>query len=194
MKTKKILALALAAVLLVAVSVAGTVAYLTAESGPVENTFVPSDIDVEIKEHKYNDETFELTDEWTTTNSNYQFVPGVDLPKDPTVTVTNDVDCYVFLTVTETNWPSWATYTIDGWTKLEDGVWYKAVGANDAVKTFNVIANKTITVPTDVDVDDMAELYEDGQPKDIKLVFNAYACQQAPAFDPATAWETYLGK
>lgn len=47
---KKILVLALAALLLVAVSVAGTVAYLTAKTDPVTNTFKPSTLSVTLSE------------------------------------------------------------------------------------------------------------------------------------------------
>ena len=52
---KKILVLALAALLLVAVSVAGTVAYLTATTDPVENTFTAESIEIVIREHGKNE-------------------------------------------------------------------------------------------------------------------------------------------
>lgn len=192
--TKKILVVALAALLLVAVSVAGTVAYLTATTTPVTNTFAPSNIALELEETKQSDGTLlEENEAWKG-----QFIPGTTLTKDPKVTVTNDVDCYVYLKVTETNWDdNIATYTIDStWTQLNGytDVWYKEVAASTSATELNVITNQQITVQN---VENMNSLYDtDDQgvkkAKEVKLVFKAYACQKAPANDPVTAWTDYL--
>lgn len=193
----RILLTAVAALLLVTMAVGGTLAWLTATSGPVENTFKPSDIDVLINESPYTatTNTIDTTAAKVTANTGYQFVPGVNLPKDPEVTVDNDVDCYVFLKVTGTNWPSYAKYEIDStWTQLKGytDVWYKEVAADADVKSFNVLVGDQVTV--DQTVTDMSESYEGGTAKNVKLTFNAYACQKAPANDPVTAWTTYLGQ
>ncbi|MBR6668131.1 MAG: SipW-dependent-type signal peptide-containing protein, partial [Clostridia bacterium] len=50
--TKKILVLALAAVLLVAVSVGGTVAFLQDRTQEIVNTFTTSNIDITLEESK----------------------------------------------------------------------------------------------------------------------------------------------
>ena len=177
MKTKKILALALAAVLLVAVSVAGTIAYLTATSAPVENTFKTSTVSVSIAE---------------TTGTEYQVIPGVNITKDPVVTYTTNVDSYVYVKMTKTEWDDAMTFEMGkDWKKLDgyENVWYYEVviteGANNVAAsttgTLQVIADNTITVPGNIDFD-----------KESKLAFTPYICQKAPANDPVEAWETYL--
>lgn len=189
----RILLTAVAALLLVVMTVGGTVAYLTAKSQEVKNTFKPSAITVDINEHVYDPATGDVTTAVTKTNNNYQFIPGFDMEKDPYVTVTNDVDCYVFLTHTKpANWPEWATYTIDTseWTELEAGVWYKEVAANATDKEFNVITGQTITVPTTVTATELNALYSNGTAVELELVFNAYACQKLPFTSAAEAWAT----
>ena len=177
MKMKKILALALAAVLLMAVTVAGTVAYLTATSGPVENTFTPSEVGVKIEE---------------TTGNTYQFVPAVDIKKDPKVTATADVDCYVFVKITETDWPTTLIpYTVaDGWNLLVTSdnvkVYYRACTAsetNQLNQSWSVIANDTIEVKDELTVDQMKTIKST-----VKLTFDAYIIQQAGFSSPEAAW------
>ena len=64
---KKGLAMVLALVLLAVCAVSGTLAWLTAKSDTVVNTFTTSDIKVELTE----------------TNETYKMVPGYDIHKDP---------------------------------------------------------------------------------------------------------------
>ena len=193
---KKILVLALAALLLVAVSVAGTVAYLTATTTPVTNTFSPANIDLELKETLQSDGSDLGTADWKG-----QLIPGATLKKDPKVTVTYDVACYVFIKVDETNWnDDIATYTIaDGWTELSGNnglVWYKefAQPTQQTTEEILVIKDNQITVK-DVGKTELDGLYvtKGGvkTAKDIKLVFTAYACQKANGtseFSAAEAW------
>lgn len=180
MKTKKILALALAAVLLVAVSVAGTIAYLTATSAPVENTFKVSGLSVDIEE---------------TTGEEYQVIPGVPITKDPEVTYHTNVDSYVFIKVEEVSWNDGLEYTIDGdvWTQVpgETDVWYHVVDIDEEAAdyvlasyvdgTLNVITGDTITVQGTINFTQEAQ-----------LIITPYICQKEPINDPAQAWATYL--
>ena len=69
---KKGLALVLALTLLVVGVVAGTLAWLTAKSDTVTNTFTTSDIKVELKE---------------TTGTEYKMIPGYTISKNPKATV-----------------------------------------------------------------------------------------------------------
>lgn len=103
MKTKsKALLLALCAVLLVAASVLGTLAYLTSQD-QVKNTFTVGKIALDLWEHKV-DADGKATNE--TTNSGNEYVditPGHTYSKDPTVTVKADSEAsYVRLMVTVT--------------------------------------------------------------------------------------------
>lgn len=84
----KAVALALTVVLLIGGTVGGTLAWLLAASDPVVNTFTTSDINIELTE----------------TKKDFKMVPGWTIDKDPKVIVKADSeDCYVFLTVEETN-------------------------------------------------------------------------------------------
>ena len=68
----KAFAMILAIVALVSVTVGGTLAWLTAETTEVKNTFSTSNIGVELKE----------------TTTEYKMVPGWDIAKDPKAWVT----------------------------------------------------------------------------------------------------------
>lgn len=99
-------ALMLAMVLLVGGVVGGSLAWLTAESDPVENVFTTSDIGVTLAES----ETLDL-----------KMIPGWTITKDPKVTVeSGSEDCYLFIQVEQSeNFDDFMTYTIaDGWTEL----------------------------------------------------------------------------
>ena len=86
---KKILALTLVFALALALGIGGTVAWLTAQTDSVVNTFTVGDINIT------------LAETGTTNNAkNYTFVPGDTLAKDPKVTVTaGSEDCYLFVKV-----------------------------------------------------------------------------------------------
>lgn len=83
---KKSFALILALVLVVGCVVGGTVAWLTATSDTVTNTFSVGDINITLAE---------------TTGTSYRVVPGASQAKDPTVTVKSGSEkCYVYVKVT----------------------------------------------------------------------------------------------
>ena len=173
-KTLKALVAVLSVVLIVCLSVAGTLAYLKVTTAPVTNTFAPSNIDLTLTE----------------TPNTYKMVPGVDIPKDPKVTVTADIDCYVFVKVEESaNFNTYMTYAIAGdWIPLDKtnhpGVYYREVSADVAKngEAFYVLAGNKVAVPNTVTKNQMDELYTNGavnttaQPK---LTFTAYAIQKA---------------
>lgn len=112
-KTKKILALALAAVMLVCTTVAATVAYLTANTGVVNNTFTVGSVAIELDEalvdiygEKYlkveNNAEVETTKgfEDRVKGNDYKLIPGHTYIKDPTVYVNGGSEpCYVFVKV-----------------------------------------------------------------------------------------------
>ena len=108
----KPLALLLALTLLVGCVVGGTIAWLTAQTPEVKNTFTVGDIRIDLKEHKLevNETTgeYELDrEEEVNANSDYMFVPGDTLPKDPFVKVLGgEVDCeahYLFIKIEVAN-------------------------------------------------------------------------------------------
>ena len=193
---KKMIA-ALSVILVLLVGVAGTLAYLQVKTGSVQNTFAPSNIDLTLAET--------ATEGGSTTANTYKMIPGVKIDKDPKVTVKADIDCYVFVEVTETdNFDTYMTYAIaSGWkllntntgeeTEITDKtelngtfVLVREVSADVAKdgKVFDVLAGNQVMVPNTVTKDDMDRLYNnDGTVKADaelpKLTFTAYAIQKA---------------
>ena len=111
MKTKrKALLLALCAVLLVAASVFGTIAYLT-DTEAVTNTFTVGQISMSMDEAKVNeagqklnteDEVWETGDTYAdrVTDNTYHLLPGMTYSKDPIIHVdANSENAYIFIKV-----------------------------------------------------------------------------------------------
>lgn len=130
MNNKKFIAAIAAGALALGCTIGGTVAWLTAKTTTITNTFTVGDINIG------------LTEPNAPADYDFDFVPGDKLAKDPTVTVTaNSEACYLFVKVTDVNNTitdadnngkiiNWA---VDGgWTKYSDGYWYREVSANDA--------------------------------------------------------------
>ena len=168
---KKTLALVLALTLLVAGVVGGTLAWLTDRTAEVKNTFTVGDINIDLTE----------------TTTDYKMVPGNTIAKDPTVTVkANSEACWLFVKVTESeNLNNFITYTIaNGWTKLQDGVYYREVPASAADQTFSVLAGNTVTVNNTV-TKTMLETAKTDAPT---LTFQAYAIQKDHFTTADAAW------
>ena len=203
---KKMIA-ALSVILVMLIGVAGTLAYLQMQTEPVVNTFAPSNIDLTLVETP--------TTGGSATANTYKMIPGVEIDKDPKVTVKADIDCYVFVQVEESaNFDTYMTYAIaSGWKLYDSGattidtvandtyILYREVSSADAANgiSFDVLAGNKVTVPNTVDKDDMNALYNtdgtvkaDSQPK---LTFTAYAIQKA-GFENnlAGAWAVAQGQ
>lgn len=192
----KLVVLLLAIVLLIGCVAGGTFAWLIAESGPVENTFVAGSIGT-------------LTLVETDEDKSFTIIPGDDIEKDPTVTFNSSIDAYVFVSITATGWDlSDKTYNInsnkdsgsddtgltwtvsDDWTVLDatayPGVYYKAVKATDSPRSWSIIKNDTIDVSTCITETSINDYT--GKP----LIFQAYAIQAEGHTTAAAAW-TALG-
>ena len=173
---KKKLTVSLAVLALVACMAAGaTLAWLTAKTSSVTNTFTYGDINIELKE---------------TTGESYKMVPGNTIAKDPKVTVkANSEECWLFVKVEKSNnFDKFMTYGIaDGWTKLDgvDGVYYREVASPTDDTVFDVLKNNLVTVKEDVTKEDFAGLTSETMPT---LTFTAYACQKDNVDSAADAW------
>lgn len=167
----------LALVLVIGVAAGGTVAWLVASSNSVVNTFTYGDINIGLGE---------------TTGTDYKIVPGVDINKDPKVTVkANSEACYLFVKVEQTGnfVDGKVSYSIaDGWTALEgeNGVYYREVAATTADMDFYVLKNNKITVSDELTKGNIQNL--SGANKTPKLTFTAYAVQKDGIDDAAAAW------
>lgn len=179
----------LSLVLVLCLAVGGTLAWLTAKTDTVTNTFTVGDINLELYEHVLQADG---TLGETTTNSgndNYKMVPGNTLPKDPTVVVkANSEACWLFVKVEKSaNFDTYMSYTVDSqWTALagNEGVFYKEVAANTADQEFNVLADKKVVVKDDV-TKDMLETAKTSQPT---IKFTAYAVQKDNVTSASDAW------
>lgn len=94
---KKTLTIALAMLLVAAVSIAGTLAYLTSTSAEVKNTFTVGNVAITLDEKDVNNSS---EDAERVIANEYHLLPGAQYMKDPTVHVAaSSEDCYVFVKV-----------------------------------------------------------------------------------------------
>ena len=202
--SKKMFIAMLALVLALGCAVGGTIAWLTAETNPVVNTFTYGDINIELYEHEYDAANNALTTKTTKTGvNNYKIVPGKNLPKDPTVKVLADSEaCWLFVKVEATGdfANGKVSYAIadgtNGWTKLTgvtgvDNVYYREVAAEDAKTgiTFNVLAGNTAYPDGVVTVSNTLTKTEIKDATAPKLTFTAYAVQKDGNATAELAWE-----
>lgn len=170
----------LALTLLIGCSLGGTMAWLMDKTDSVTNTFTVGNIKIGLTE----------------TTTEYKIVPGVDIAKDPKVTVEAKSEaCWLFVKVEETNWPTYeeddgtrkVSYAIaEGWTPLtgETGVYYRQVAAADTDQDFYVLAGNKVTVS-----DNLTKAEINAIATTPTLRFTAYAVQQeGMADDAAAAW------
>ena len=184
---KKTLALVLALTLIVVGVVSGTLAWLTAKSEVVTNTFTTSDIKVKLEE---------------TTGTEYKMVPGYTISKDPKATVlAGSEECYLFVKLDKSaGFDTYLEYTIaDGWTQLEgvDGVYYREVLTANIGTPYSVLKGDQVTVKGTVTKEQMNALDAAGAVKPT-LTITAYASQlhknATEKFDAATAWGNIANK
>ena len=195
---KKGLAMVLALVLLAVCAVSGTLAWLTAKSDTVVNTFTTSDIEVKLEETKGTT---------VTGGKEFKMIPGYDLEKDPKAwVVAGSEDCYLFVKLdwanntytsgeTTKNYLTWVI--ADGWTQLTgvEGVYYRIVKSGDmssdngVTKSYPVLKDNKVTVSGDITKEMMNAFTAANLPK---LTIKAYASQLYKSagveFTAAEAW------
>lgn len=177
----------LALVLVIGCAVGGTIAWLTAQTDPVVNTFTYGDINIELTETKPD-------------NRQAKIIPGVDIEKDPKVTVkANSEACWLFVKVEETGTfvTGKVTYSIaTGWTQgdgtiIPESVYYREVEAVTADTSYYVLQGSTeypngvVTVSEELTKAEVNSITAENQPK---LTFTAYAVQKDGITDAGTAW------
>ena len=184
----KIAALIAAIVLFIGCTAGGTVAWLVSKPKPIVNVFTVGNINAE------------LTETAKTETTEFKIVPGVNITKNPVATVTaNSEDCYLFVQLTEANWPTFTEadnttrkvkYEVaDGWTKLEDGVYYREVPKKDTDQAFHVLQNDKVTVSNTLTKENA-----DAITGDPKLTVAVYAVQKEGMDSAAKAWATATAK
>ena len=185
---KRTMALLAAMLLIVGVVIGSTLAWLTAKTETVTNTFTTSDINIELKETKGT----------KTDNTHYSFkmIPGYTIEKDPVVTVKAGSEaCFLFVKLEEEkSFGDYMTYTMDTskWIPLENGsnIYYQKVDATDVDKPFEILEGNVVTVRDTATKEMMNSLNASNYPE---LKITAYASQRYKnsnneEFDAKTAW------
>lgn len=215
---KKTLTIAIALVLVVALAVGATYAYLTAQTGEVKNTFVVGALgnsNLKLEEHKvtYNQANGTYTKgDWQTTGQTYIVQPGVNIPKDPTVTLSNldaNTGAYVFVGVKgnaisgKFDWrvddTVWTPVMKDDTQVMKDG--YKIYALKAGVVTATAANNSTSwnvlkagTDGTEITVSNNFALAEGQAADSLNIDVIAFACQSAGFADATAAFTAcFLG-
>ncbi|HWR24415.1 MAG TPA: TasA family protein [Feifaniaceae bacterium] len=186
---KKLILIVAAAMLVVAIGVGGTLAYLTATS-TVTNTFTIGNVALTL------DETDPATGEKTTTGVGYtNLVPTEVITKDPYVRVApGSQKCYLFAKLTETNAP--ATY-LDYTVLLDSASGWIPLGAdypNIYYRVVDPLANPTPTLDFQLIKDDKITVKEAvggtiALPTAVpEIKFTAYAVQFENVANAEAAW------
>lgn len=197
-RNKKIIAMLSVFIMLAMVvigrSVSGTVAWLVSKPESRVSTFTLGDINITLTESDFGSQPIKI-------------IPGIDIKKDPKVTVmANSEACWLFVKVEEMNWPDFkeangtrkVSYSVNnGWNALKDnpGVYFREVNAEDAQKgiDYTVLAGNescpsgVIKVSQELTKEEINSINSANQPS---LTFTAYAVQRAGIDNEATAWAT----
>ena len=208
---KKKLMTVLALVLVIAMSVAGTYAYLTS-TDTVKNTFTVGDVQIKLDEAKANTDGTPVQGADRVKANEYKLLPGHKYAKDPMVTVlAGSESSYVKMTVTFSNAaeldaifdPNGATLTniFNGYDSTN---WIYKGNTKDTennTRTYEFWYKETVAAPTaDVALDALfdsitvpgtitnAQLATN---KDMTITVNAYAIQADGFADAADAWDHF---
>ena len=188
MQKKKILTAALASTLAATVIAgAGTFAYLQANTGTITNKFgknAEEGLDITLTE------TGVTLDNEGNGEKIYEIKPNQQDDKDPTVTVTNNIDVFTFVEISDKTTldnNKIVNYLVDeGWTKMTDeladdelvndevtDVYYRIVAADADNKEFPVIKDNEITYAQNVTGDKIDN-------DDVTIAFQAFCIDKAP--------------
>lgn len=202
-KLRKFLTLFCCAALLVCMTIAGTVAYLTS-TDTVENTFTVGDaVAITLDEAKTAEDGTPVTPAVRTDKNTYKLMPGHTYTKDPTVHVTGE-ECYVFVKVEngisriEADSTIADQMTAKGWKVVDasKGLYVYATGMDTKTAVSgseetpaDLVVFSTFTVKTDADHDELEVV------KDAKITINAYAVQKDgfESSTPTQIWNATFG-
>ena len=153
MSIKKKLTMAVAVVLIIAMAIAGTYAYLTSQA-TVSNTFTIGKISITLDEAEVDEDGKPIDGADRVVTNAYKLMPGHEYKKDPIIHVAKDSEaCWLFVKVEDELAAIEADDTIDaqilanGWTALsgQTGVYYKdqaAVTTDTDVAVFSTLKIK----------------------------------------------------
>ena len=188
MKTKtKALVLSLCAVLLVAVSVFTTIAFLKS-SDSVNNTFTVGKVAITLDEAKVDGYGNTIEEADRVKANTYKLIPGHEYVKDPIVHFAADSEAsYLFVKIENGLADIEAATKIadqikaNGWTALDgvNGVYYKTASANNTSAAIDYPVFESFKLTDDAVVSNYA---------DAKINVTAYAIQADGFTTAAAAW------
>lgn len=192
---KKTLTVLLALVLVIAMSVTGTMAYLTSKAS-VTNTFTVGKVEITLDEAKVNEYGQKLNAAGNVAQESdtlaarvdkntYMLIPGHEYVKDPIVHVKAESEnSWVFVKVTneistiiDSGKTLEAQIIANSWTKLQDGIYYQEYTKGQPDKDLEVFGSFKITGDADVSTFNSKT-----------IVVNAYAIQKDGFDTAAAAW------
>lgn len=197
-KMRKMLVMISAMSLVAIIAVGGTMAWLTASTESVVNTFTPAGVTIDLFETITDEGT--TVEEFKTGKWDAQLIPDKAYPKNPQVEVEkSDVDLWVFVKIDEehgfTDGTKVYEYNVnDAWKKVDgtDNVYYVEydMDADPAVNSWYVLAgegegtmqNGMVTITDDITIENMSTA------EGAKLTLTAYAVQKEAATTAAAAW------
>ena len=184
---KKSIALVMMAVLLVAASVMGTLAYLTSND-TVKNTFTVGKVKITLDEAKVNEYGEADTPASRVKENTYKLIPGHAYTKDPTVHFAAGSEAsYLFvkvengITAIEADKKIADQITVNGWTALDSvtGVYYQKVDANTGAAAIDYPVFGTFKLTDDAKVENYVTA---------NVTVTAYAIQADGFTTAAAAW------
>lgn len=211
MKKMRPVVIVLCAILLVAASVLGTVAYLT-DDAEVVNTFTVGNVQITLDEAEVDAMGVPTGNDRTTTGNEYHLIPGVTYTKDPVMTVkSGSEESYVRMLVTVTHYdeltaifgnPFLPEMFVSGWdsTKwITTGVIAEDDAANTATYEFRYFETvdpdaadvvlpalfETFTIPGEVTGDELATI------ADLEISVEGHAIQAIGFADADAAWAVF---
>ena len=190
-KLTKALLLTACAILLVAGTVMGTVAYLTAETDTVTNTFTFGNVDIAMDDVKTDLYGKPVEGAARVISNNYKLVPNNTYKKDTTIYVTKGSEaCYLFVkveTTVEDN-ENVLTYNFkDGWKSLGNGVYCYETTVDASAATANVSVSVIDSLTVANTATDLSAFNE----KTVTVI--GYAVQAAGFEEAEDAWNATFG-
>ena len=211
MKTKrKALLLTLCAVLLVAASVFGTIAYLT-DTEAVKNTFTVGQISMSMDEAKVNPDGTVVTGADRVQANEYHLLPGQTYSKDPIIHVdANSEDAYIFIVV-DNNGVEAIEETADSYTSVSAQIlangwtWWKNNGNvhyfyqeyTKGASATDLKVFEEFKVGDSVTNEQLKAFYDEAAANNDAakaVIVTAYAVQKAGFDSYEAAWDATFGK
>lgn len=212
---RKNIIMAVAMILVAVISVSATLAYMTAKSNTVTNTFTIGGIKITLDESPV-DANGKKTNGNRVTSNDYPFAPGAEYDKDPRVTNTGKDNAWVAVTLTFNTAQHDALEAALGASNnvldmfdIQDGWAYIVapdVNGNETTYTFMYAAApvaagahqtlfNTVTIPANLNIQDASGNMLSAWNTNFVLELNAYACQadNVTAAQAATELNTVFG-